>query len=110
MDVWNAKPCAKLKWLVVRDMVETETASFWYDSPEVRRGELDPEEIGTEVFLFPAAGHAEKDGTFTNTQRLLQFHKRRSILPAIRAAKPGSCITWAAVEREGARRSAAAKR
>ena len=26
---------AKLKWLVVRDMVEVETASFWYDSPEV---------------------------------------------------------------------------
>ena len=36
---------AKLKWLVVRDMVETETASFWNDSPEVERGELDPEEI-----------------------------------------------------------------
>ena len=29
------KALAKLKWLVVRDMVETETASFWYDSPEV---------------------------------------------------------------------------
>ena len=26
---------AKLKWLVVRDMVETETATFWLDSPEV---------------------------------------------------------------------------
>src|SRR5215475_7049322 len=31
---------AKLKWLVVREMVETETASFWYESPEVKRGEL----------------------------------------------------------------------
>ena len=28
--------------------------------------------IATEVFLFPAAGTAEKEGTFTNTQRLLQ--------------------------------------
>ena len=67
---------AKLQWLVVREMVETETASFWYDSPEVRRGELSPGSIGTEVFLMPAAGHAEKDGTFTNTQRLLQWHEK----------------------------------
>ena len=67
---------AKLKWLVVRDLVETETASFWYDSPEVRRGELRTEEIDTEVFLLPAAGHAEKDGTFTNTQRLLQLREK----------------------------------
>src|SRR6185312_1149521 len=67
---------AKLKWLVVRDMVETETASFWYDSPEVVRGEMSPESIGTEVFLFPAAGTAEKEGTFTNTQRLLQFRNK----------------------------------
>ena len=67
---------AKLKWLVVRDMVETETASFWLDSPEVERGELDPKAIGTEVFLFPAAGTAEKSGTFTNTQRLLQFREK----------------------------------
>jgi formate dehydrogenase major subunit len=65
----------KLKWLVVRDMVETETASFWLDSPEVQRGELKPEEIATEVFLFPAAGTAEKEGTFTNTQRLLQYRE-----------------------------------
>src|SRR5689334_10488506 len=69
------KALAKLKWLVVRDMVETETASFWQDSPEVLRGELNPDEVETEVFLFPAAGHAEKDGCFTNTQRLLQFHE-----------------------------------
>ena len=64
---------ARLKWLVVRDMVEVETATFWLDSPEVARGELSPSTIGTEVFLFPAAGTAEKDGTFTNTQRLLQY-------------------------------------
>jgi formate dehydrogenase major subunit len=67
---------AKLKWLVVRDMVETETASFWLDSPEVKRGELDPKTIATEIFLFPAAGTAEKAGTFTNTQRLLQFREK----------------------------------
>ena len=70
------KALSKLKWLVVRDMVETETASFWYASPEVERGELSPETIGTEVFLFPAAGTAEKEGTFTNTQRLLQYREK----------------------------------
>ncbi len=76
------KALAKLKWLVVRDLVETETAAFWYDSPEVRRGELRPEEIATEIFFFPAAGHAEKDGCFTNTQRLLQWHEKAVDPPA----------------------------
>ena len=57
----------KLKWLVVRDLVETETALFWEDAPD---------EIDTEVFFFPAASHVEKDGTFTNTQRLLQWREK----------------------------------
>ncbi len=65
---------AKLDWLVVRDVIEIESASFWYDSPEVESGELKPEEIATEVFFLPAATHTEKDGSFTNTQRLLQWH------------------------------------
>jgi formate dehydrogenase major subunit len=67
---------ANLDWLVVRDLVEIETASFWYDSPEVERGELRPEDIGTEVFLMPAASHVEKEGCFTNTQRLLQWREK----------------------------------
>jgi formate dehydrogenase major subunit len=73
---FERRALARLKWLVVRDLVETETASFWYDSPEVRRGELRTKDIETEVFLLPAAGHAEKEGTFTNTQRLLQFREK----------------------------------
>jgi formate dehydrogenase major subunit len=28
------------------------------------------------VFFFPAAAHTEKDGSFTNTQRLLQWHHK----------------------------------
>jgi formate dehydrogenase major subunit len=70
------KALARLKWLVVRDLVEIETATFWRDSPEVARGELVPEEVETEVFFFPSAGHAEKEGTFTNTQRLLQWREK----------------------------------
>src|SRR5438552_9714420 len=65
-------------------MVETESANFWCESPEVERGELRPEEIETEVFFFPAAGHAEKEGTFTNTQRLLQW-REKAVEP------PGDC-------------------
>src|SRR2546421_11461709 len=65
---------AKLKWLVVRDLVEIESASFWKDGPEIETGELRTEEIGTEVFFLPASSHVEKDGSFTNTQRLLQWH------------------------------------
>jgi formate dehydrogenase major subunit len=65
---------AKLDWLVVRDIVEIESASFWHDSPEIESGELRTDQIATEVFFLPAATHTEKDGSFTNTQRLLQWH------------------------------------
>jgi formate dehydrogenase major subunit len=65
---------ANLDWLVVRDLFEIESASFWKDAPELETGELKTNEIGTEVFLLPAASHVEKDGAFTNTQRLLQWH------------------------------------
>ena len=70
------KALTKLKWLVVRDMVEVESANFWSESPEIERGELKTEEIETEIFFFPAAGHAEKEGAFTNTQRLLQWREK----------------------------------
>ena len=70
------KAMRNLKWLVVRDLIETETSTFWKDSPEVERGELHAEDIGTEIFLMPAAGQAEKSGSFTNTQRLLQWHNK----------------------------------
>jgi formate dehydrogenase major subunit len=70
----NRLALASLDWLVVRDTVEVESASFWYDSPEIESGELRTESIATEVFFLPAAAHTEKDGSFTNTQRLLQWH------------------------------------
>ena len=65
-----------LDWLVVGDLTLTETAEFWRTAPEVARGEVRPEDIQTEVFFFPCAAHTEKDGTFTNTQRLLQWHHK----------------------------------
>ena len=66
---FERRALAKLKWLVVLEMVETETATFWKD-------DFDPAEVDTEVFLFPAASHVEKEGTFTNTQRLLQWREK----------------------------------
>jgi formate dehydrogenase major subunit len=65
-----------LEWLVVRETFENETASFWYKSPEVEQGELRPQDIKTEIFLLPAALPGEKEGTFTNTQRLVQWHDK----------------------------------
>jgi formate dehydrogenase major subunit len=65
-----------LDWLVVREMFENETASYWYRSPEALSGELKAREIKTEMFLLPAALPGEKEGTFTNTQRLIQWHDK----------------------------------
>jgi formate dehydrogenase major subunit len=67
---------ANLDWLVVRDLQMIESATFWNQAPEIETGELAPETIGTEVFFMPAATHAEKDGTFTQTQRVLQWRHK----------------------------------
>src|SRR5205085_4793102 len=67
-----------------RDLVEIESAEFWRRSPEIETGELRTVDIRTEVFLLPAAAHTEKDGSFTNTQRLLQWH-HQAVEP------PGDC-------------------
>jgi formate dehydrogenase major subunit len=67
---------ANLDWLVVRDMQMIESATFWKDGPEIETGELVTEEIGTEVFFLPAASHVEKAGSFTQTQRMLQWRDK----------------------------------
>ncbi len=75
---------ANLDWLVVRDLFEIESATFWKNSPEIETGEIVPEECRTEVFLMPAASHVEKEGTFTQTQRMLQW-REKAVEP------PGDC-------------------
>ncbi len=75
---------ARLKWLVVRDLNMIESATFWKDGPEIATGELRTEDIATEVFVLPAAAHTEKDGSFTQTQRMLQWH-HKAVDP------PGDC-------------------
>ena len=80
----HRKAMRRLDWCVVRDFAPTETAEFWRRGGEYDRGEVRPEDVETEVFFFPAAAHTEKDGSFTNTQRLLQWH-HAAIEP------PGDC-------------------
>src|SRR4051812_5554194 len=67
---------ANLDWLVVRDLQMIESATFWKNAPEIETGELVTEQIATEVFFMPAASHVEKAGTFTQTQRLLQWRHK----------------------------------
>jgi formate dehydrogenase major subunit len=62
----------KLDWLVVLDWFETESATFWKNDPTGPPAS----EIQTEVFFMPAAAAPEKDGSFTNTQRLIQWHDK----------------------------------
>ncbi len=68
----HRKGLRQLKWLVVADWFETETATFWKHDPKGPRAA----EIGTEVFFIPAASIAAKEGTLTNTQRLIQWHDK----------------------------------
>ena len=67
---------ANLDWVVVRDLAMIESATFWKDSPEIETGEISPETCRTEVFFFPAASHVEKEGTFTQTQRMVQWREK----------------------------------
>jgi formate dehydrogenase major subunit len=53
--------------LVVQDLWDTETASFW------QRPGADPASIPTEVLLLPAAYFMEKEGTITGSGRLVQW-------------------------------------
>ena len=61
-------------WSATSSLIES--ATFWKDGPEIETGEMRTEDIGTEVFFLPAAAHIEKDGSFTNTQRMLQWHHK----------------------------------
>jgi len=57
----------KLDWMVVTDIWDTETASFW------KRPGVSPADIQTEVFLLPAVGSFEKEGSVTNSGRWSQW-------------------------------------
>ena len=63
---------SKLKWLVVAENFEQETAAFWREDIQALVDKK-PEDVQTEVFLLPAANFAEKDGAFVNSARWIQW-------------------------------------
>ncbi len=72
------KALEQLDWMVVRDLYEVESAAFWYKQPGFGPDTepVDSSKIKTEIFLLPAAASTEKEGCFTNTQRLLQWRDK----------------------------------
>ncbi len=72
------KALEQLDWLVVRDLYEVESAAFWYKQPGFgpQTEPVDSSKIKTEIFLLPAAASTEKEGSFTNTQRLIQWRDK----------------------------------
>lgn len=63
---------SKLKFLIVMDPLQTETARFWENHGEFN--EADPKSIQTEVFELPTTCFAEDEGSLTNSTRWLQWH------------------------------------
>jgi len=58
---------SRLDWLVVADKWENETAAFW------KHPQLNPSSVKTEVFLLPTVASFEKEGSTTNSSRLIQW-------------------------------------
>ena len=66
----NIEALKKADWLVVGEIYPDETSEFW-KSPGITADEQ--KKIETTVYRLPCAGFAEKDGTFTNSARWLQW-------------------------------------
>ena len=66
----NIEALKKADFLVVCDLYPEETAEFWR-APGTTKEEM--QKINTTVYSLPGAGFAEKDGTFVNSARWLQW-------------------------------------
>jgi formate dehydrogenase major subunit len=66
----NIDALKKADWLVVCEIYPDETSEFWR-SPGISKDDM--KQINTEVYRLPGAGFAEKDGTFVNSARWLQW-------------------------------------
>ncbi len=66
----NIDALKKAEWVAVCDIYPDETSGFW-QSPGISADEQ--KNIKTEVYRLPGAGFAEKDGTFVNSARWLQW-------------------------------------
>ncbi|OHV90607.1 formate dehydrogenase-N subunit alpha [Mesorhizobium sp. ORS 3428] len=63
---------SKLKFLVIMDPLDTETARFWENHGPYN--DVDPTKIQTEVYQLPSTCFAEDDGSLVNSGRWLQWH------------------------------------
>ncbi|TVP51247.1 MAG: formate dehydrogenase-N subunit alpha [Halomonas sp.] len=79
---------SRLKYLVVIDPLSTETAEFWRNQGEYH--DVNPEEIGTEVFRLPTTSFAEEDGSIVNSSRWLQWFWQAAPPPG--EARPDAAI------------------
>ena len=66
----NIDALKKADWLVVCEIYPDETSEFWR-APGITAD--DQKQINTTVYRLPGAGFAEKDGTFVNSARWLQW-------------------------------------
>ena len=66
----NINALKKADWLVVCEIYPEETSEFWR-APGISTDEM--KQINTTVYRLPGAGFAEKDGTFVNSARWLQW-------------------------------------
>jgi formate dehydrogenase major subunit len=66
----NIEALKKTDWLVVGEIYPDETSEFW-KAPGITAE--DQKKINTTVYRLPCAGFAEKDGTFVNSARWLQW-------------------------------------
>jgi len=66
----NIEALKKADWLVVCELYPDETSEFW-KSPGITTDDM--KNINTVVYRLPGAGFAEKDGTFVNSARWLQW-------------------------------------
>ena len=78
----NIDALKKAEWLVVCEIYPDETSEFW-KSPGITPEEM--KQIQTSVYRLPGAGFAEKDGTFVNSARWLQW--KNAALPPPGLAK-----------------------
>ncbi|HYX27937.1 MAG TPA: formate dehydrogenase-N subunit alpha [Pyrinomonadaceae bacterium] len=67
----NIEALKKADFLVVCDLYPEETAEFWSAKAGHKPEEI--KQINTAVYRLPGAGFAEKDGTFVNSARWLQW-------------------------------------
>jgi formate dehydrogenase major subunit len=66
----NIEALKKADWLVVGEIYPDETSEFW-KAPGTTAEDM--KSIQTTVYRLPCAGFAEKDGSFTNSARWLQW-------------------------------------